>query len=323
METLSAYQRTAALAAAIELDLFTAIAEGHSTPTAIAARLHAAERGVRILCDYLVVIGHLRRRGDAYRLTEDSSAFLDLKSPHCINAVTGFLCAPFVMDSFRGLAENVRRGGASEQGSALSPEHPIWVKFARSMAPLLEVPARLTAELLKKERIPSRSILDIAAGHGLFGVALARLNPDARVAAMDWPRVLDVALETAKSAGVEERYRLIPGNALEADFGAGYDLILLANFLHHFDPAAIVALLMKIRRALIPGGRAVILEFVPNEDRVTPARAAAFSIVMLASTPAGQAYTHSEYRDMLRKAGFQKTTLHPLLPTPESVILAE
>src|SRR6185436_11441474 len=99
MKTLSAYQRTAALAAAIELDLFTAIAEGDSTPTAIAARLHASERGVRILCDYLVVIGHLRRRGDAYRLTEDSSAFLDRKSPYCISAVTGFLCAPFVMDS--------------------------------------------------------------------------------------------------------------------------------------------------------------------------------------------------------------------------------
>ena len=323
MESLSAYQRTAALQTAIELDVFTAIAEGNSSPAKIAARSNAAERGIRILCDYLVLIGHLQKSGNAYQLTRDSAAFLSRKSPHCIAPIRGFLCDPFVVNSFKDLTSSVRRGGAPEQGSALSPAHPIWVEFARSMAPLMAAPADLLAQFLKNDFGPPSNVLDVAAGHGLFGIALARLRADTRVTALDWPNVLDIARENAKSAGVEDRLRFIAGNALDLDLGSGYDAILVVNFLHHFDAATIVHFMTKVRLALAPAGRAVILDFIPNEDRITPPRTAAFSLVMLASTPGGEAYPFSEYRVMLGKAGFKKTTLHPLIPTSESVVIAE
>lgn len=77
-------------------------------------------------------------------------------------------------------------------------------------------------------------VLDIAAGHGMYGVTIAKHNPNAEIFAVDWPRVLDVAKENAQAAGVAARYHTLPGNAFEVEFGKDYDLALLTGFLHHF-----------------------------------------------------------------------------------------
>jgi ubiquinone/menaquinone biosynthesis C-methylase UbiE len=100
--------------------------------------------------------------------------------------------------------------------------------------------------------------------------------------------------------------RFLPGDAFVVDWGGGYDLVLLPNILHHFDERACVLLLEKAHRALLPGGRAVVVEFVPDEDRVAPAQAATFALTMLALTPAGDAYTFAEYERMCRAAGFTR-----------------
>jgi 2-polyprenyl-3-methyl-5-hydroxy-6-metoxy-1,4-benzoquinol methylase len=134
-------------------------------------------------------------------------------------------------------------------------------------------------------------VLDIAAGHGLFGIEIAKQNPQAHVTGLDWAPVLRVALKNAEKAGVKERYNMLPGSAFEVEFGGPYDAVLLTNFLHHFDKPTNVGLLKKVRAALKPGGRAATLEFVPNEDRVSPPMPAAFAMTMLASTADGDAYT--------------------------------
>ena len=92
--------------------------------------------------------------------------------------------------------------------------------------------------------------------------------------------------------------------------------------MHHFDPAACEKLLRKVQGALKPGGRVVLLEFVPNEDRVSPPTAASFSLIMLASTPAGDAYTFKEFQQMLQNSGYRSSELHPLPPTFFSVVIA-
>ena len=112
-----------------------------------------------------------------------------------------------------------------------------------------------------------------------------------------------------------------PGDAFEVEFGADYDVALVTNFLHHFDHPTCISFLAKVRRALKTGGRVVILEMVPNPDRVTPVVPARFSLTMLGGTPAGDAYTLDELRDQLEKAGFADVSSHPL-PTPETVIVA-
>jgi SAM-dependent methyltransferase len=121
---------------------------------------------------------------------------------------------------------------------------------------------------------------------------------------------------------VAERFHTLPGSALEVPFGDGYDLVLLTNFLHHFDPPTCERLLAKCRAALVPGGRVVLVEFVPDDDRSGPPDAVRFSLVMLATTPGGDAYTFAEYRAMLERAGFRDVVLHELPPTPARVVVA-
>lgn len=322
-ETLNAYQRTQCLKGAIELDLFTALSEGVNTAGALAQRCGASERGIRILCDYLVVIGFLTKDGPAYGLTVDSAAFLNRHSPAYIGTVVKFLGSPELTENFKDVAAIVRKGGTVlDAEGTIAPEHPIWVEFARSMAPLMGMPSELLATLIGAGSGEPWKVLDIAAGHGLFGIAVARQNPNAEVAAVDWPGVLAVATENAQAAGVGDRHRTIPGSAFEVDYGTGYDVILLTNFLHHFDPPTCVQLMKKVYEALAPGGRAVTFEFVPNEDRVSPPVPAMFSMMMLGTTPSGDAYTFSEFEQMFSSAGFSSSELHPLPPTFQQVVIS-
>ena len=321
-DALNAYQRTQAIKTAIELELFTAIGEGNTTAKDIGARCEASERGTRILCDFLTIAGFLTKQGNDYGLTPDSATFLDKRSPAYMGTVSQFILSPHIKSNFDRLTETVRAGGCVSD-SALEPDHPMWVEFARAMAPMMAMPAQLMAQLVDPTKDKTLRILDIAAGHGLYGLAFARQNPQVEVTAVDWPNVLEVAKENAQAAGVANRYDTIPGSAFDVDYGAGYDLVLLTNFLHHFDKETCETLLRKVRMSLVGSGRVATLEFVPNDDRVTPPQAAAFSMQMLGGTPSGDAYTFAELDEMFRNAGFQTSELHELPPTIERVVISK
>jgi ubiquinone/menaquinone biosynthesis C-methylase UbiE len=190
------------------------------------------------------------------------------------------------------------------------------------MAPMMALPAQLTAKLIDPTADRKLKILDIAAGHGLYGLAFAKNNPQASIVALDWANVLEVAKENAQNAGVSDRYSTIAGSAFDVDYGTDYDLILLTNFLHHFDPPTNEALLRKVHAALGEGGRAVTLEFVPNEDRISPADAAAFSVMMLGGTSGGDAYTFPELERMFANAGFAGSEMHELPPSIQRVVIS-
>jgi 2-polyprenyl-3-methyl-5-hydroxy-6-metoxy-1,4-benzoquinol methylase len=166
-------------------------------------------------------------------------------------------------------------------------------------------------------------VLDIAAGHGLFGIEVAKQNSQAQIVALDWTAVLEVARSNAAKAGVSDRYQTLAGSAFDVDYGGPYDIALLTNFLHHFDPPTCIKLLEKVRKSLKPGGRAATLEFVPNEDRVSPPMAAGFSMTMLLTTPSGDAYTFSELQRMYREAGFERIEAHPVPMSPHTVVMGE
>ena len=323
-QTMNAHQRTEALKAAIELEVFTAIAEGNATAADIAKRCQASEKGIRVLCDYLTIMGMLTKQGKNYALTVDSAVFLDKRSPAYLGGAVAFLGHPMVAGAAKNMTEAVRKGGtAMPEDGTIGPDNPVWVTFARGMAALMDLPSQMLAKLVDPQGDRKLKILDIAAGHGLFGIAFAKNNPNVEVTALDWKAVLEVAKENAQKAGVADRHKTIEGSAFDVEFGTGYDLVLLTNFLHHFDPPTCETLLRKVHAALADGGRAVTLEFIPNEDRVTPPDSAGFSMMMLLSTPSGDAYTFAELERMAANAGFSRSTLHPLPPTFQQVVISE
>lgn len=323
-KTMNAFHETEALQAAIELDLFSAMEEGLRDARAIADRCRASERGVRILCDYLTILGFLNKNGATWELTPDTAMFLSRKSPAYLGSAIRFLHSPMFVERFAHLAGAVRKGGtADDLLGTMAPDHPIWVNFARSMAPMMYMPAEAIAKLLDADAGAPVKVLDIAAGHGRFGITLARHNPQAEVFAVDWQAVLEVAQENAAQAGVASRYHTIPGSAFAVEFGSGYDIVLLTNFLHHFSPETNKTLLRKVHAALKPGGRAVTLEFVPNDDRISPPNAAGFSLIMLATTEDGDAYTLGEYERMFDNAGFSGTEAYPLPGGFQTVLVSQ
>jgi 2-polyprenyl-3-methyl-5-hydroxy-6-metoxy-1,4-benzoquinol methylase len=321
-EMLQAHQRTAALKAAIDLDLFRAVGEGPGDAASIARHCSASERGIRILCDFLTIYGLLTKENGYYRNSPTSAAFLDTRSPACLASMAQFLGNPAMREPYDRLAEIVRSGRTVLPGDgSVEPENPVWVQFAETMAPMMAPMAGpLGAVVLEGHDGPMR-VLDIAAGHGLFGIEIARQNPQARVTGLDWGPVLRVALDNARKAGVADRYDMLPGSAFEVDFRGPYDAVLLTNFLHHFDQPTCVGLLKKVHAALRPGGCAATLEFVPSEDRVSPPAPAAFSMTMLATTVAGDAYTLGELTSMYHKAGFGGVTSHPIPMSPHTVVM--
>lgn len=322
-QAANAYQSSAALKAAVELELFTAVAEGNRDPQSLAARCRASERGVRILSDFLVVTGFLTKDAGGYGLTPDSAVFLDKRSPAYMGGALEFLLAPALVAGFEDLAGAVRKGGTVVPGGGtVSVENPVWVKFARAMAPMAAPVAGELPRLVGAKREGEYRVLDLAAGHGLYGLAFARHNPEAEVVGLDWPGVLEAARENARGAGVAERYSTIEGDAFGAEFGEGYDVVLLTNFLHHFDPPTCERLLRKVHAALKEGGSALTLEFVPNEDRVTPPISAAFSLTMLAGTPGGDAYTFPELQSMFANAGFSGSEAHQLPGSPQQAVVS-
>jgi ubiquinone/menaquinone biosynthesis C-methylase UbiE len=235
-----------------------------------------------------------------------------------------FLLSDELRDAFASLGEAVRRGGtARPNNGSIAPEHPMWITFARAMGGLMVPASHGLAEIIPLDRARPARVLDIAAGHGMWGIAFARTFPNAHIVALDWVSVLQVARENARSLGVADRFSTIAGNAFEVDLGANYDVVLLPNFLHHFNVADCVELLKKVHAALRPGGYVAIVEFVPNPDRISPAASAGFSLVMLATTPEGDAYTLAEYQDMLAQAGFEAPALHPLPASVNQAVIAK
>src|SRR5271155_3915793 len=192
---MNAFQHTQALKTGIELDVFTNIGEGANTPALLAAKTSASERGLRILCDFLTILGLLTKENVCYALTDESALFLDRRSPASLTAVTGFLASGWHKKNVEALTEAVRKGGtAGAQGDNSKPQDEVWVAFARSMAKLTIPAANYIAEIIGAADGKPCSVLDIAAGHGMYGITIAKKNPKAKIVAVDWPSVLAVAI---------------------------------------------------------------------------------------------------------------------------------
>lgn len=319
MECLNGFQKSAVARAGVELEVFTHIARGRQTVEEIAAATQAAPRGIRILLDGLTVLDLIVKDGERYQLTRESAVFLDRESPEYLGGIIGFQHSPLMYAAFARFTEAVRQGGAvvSEEGT-MEPDHPVWLDFARAMIPMALPPARFTAQIAGRVE----KVLDVAAGHGMYGISILQACPEARCVAVDWAGVLALAQENARIAAVEERWQALPGSAFEVDLGDGYDAVLLPNILHHFDKAGCVAMLRRLHQAMAENGRVFIVAMFPHEDRVSPSAAAWFAMTMLATTVAGDAYTLAEYGAILRQAGFEAGQSHPVPGTARSVLVA-
>lgn len=318
-DTMTAHQRSAALKAGIELGLFNALGEGPATSAELATKAGVPERGMRILCDFLAIHGLIAKADDRYSHTPTSAVFLDNRSPASMAPTLPFLMNNKIMSASRCLTETIRQGHTALEVPLAGEEVTEWVTFARSMHPMMAAAAEFIADKVMTGGVPSK-VLDVAASHGLFGFAIARRAPGCELVVQDFASVLEVTQENARAAGIP--VTPLPGSAFTADLGSGYDVVLVTNLFHHFSPEDNIQLMKRFYSALRPGGRMLVLEMVPNADRLTPPAAASFSMMMLGNTPAGDAFTMGEYDRMLDAAGFGARELMDVPMSPQQLFIA-
>ncbi|MGA8011956.1 MAG: methyltransferase [Candidatus Acidiferrales bacterium] len=192
-----------------------------------------------------------------------------------------------------------------------------------NILPIAYPGARVVAEALGVSRaVEPVSVLDIGAGSGVWGIALAQASPQVRVTAVDLPGVLPVTRKIAQQFGVAGQFTCAGKDIFQDDLGSGYSVATLGHILHMASPDRNRFLLKNIFRALAPGGTLVIGEFIVNEDRTGPVEPLAFAVNMLVHTEQGNAYTLGEIRSWLQEAGFVNVrTL--AAPAPSPLILAD
>ena len=323
IDTLTAYQNSAALKTAVELDIFSHVAQGIDTPPKLAQKCGTSGRGMRMLCDAMAVLGFLYKRTDNYLLTDVSKKFLNRESPDYFGGAVEWMMSDRMIEGYSRLTEAVIKGGTVlEDSSSLDPENPMWVRFAKLMGPMVAPFAEAAANKIEMDTARPLRVLDIAAGHGLYGIAAGRKYPNAQIYALDWKNVLEVARENAERAGVTSRYHTIEGSAFDVDLGDNWDVILITNFLHHFDFDTNVGLLRKVIAGLNRDGRVITVDFMPAMSRITGKRESLFALTMLVGTPSGDAYTFQELAQMFAKVGFGKSEHFPIKGTPQHIMVS-
>lgn len=305
LDIASGYEPALILEAAVRLGVFDVLDDRPMPVEAVVERTQTSLRGMRILLNALVALHLLDRYGDLYALTDESAAYLVSSSPR----YQGHMCkhvSRHLLPRWMRLTEAVQTGRPVRAVNEPDDGGPYFRTFVEDIFPMSYDAARdLARELRVAEASAPVRVLDLAAGSGVWGVALAEASPHVTVTAIDWPAVLPVTRKVAQRHGVAERVRFVEGNLLDADFGCGNHIATLGHIIHSEGEARSRQLLRKTFDALVAGGTIVIAEFIANEDRTGPPDAMIFAVTMLVGTDAGDTFTFGEMSEWLRAAGFE------------------
>ena len=295
------------LTVGLRFGVFSQIASGRRTAAAISRAAGASERGTRMLLDALASLGVLTKRAERYGLTPLSKRYLVRKSPDYIGS---FFESPGAWESWSQLEESVRTGRPLHHVESQELAEQFFPVLVRTLHVLHLDRARIAARAVAaKSRRKGLRIVDVASGSGVWSIPYAEEDPAVRVTAQDFPAVLKVTRGYLKRHGVTRQYDFLPGDLKSVEFPVGeYDLALLGNIVHSEGERSSRDLFRKLHRALAPGGRIVIIDMVPSDDRTTPPFPVFFALNMLINTEHGDTYTFSEYRKWLSEAGFGQIT---------------
>lgn len=310
------------LEAAIRNKVFDTLDAGPKTIDDVAAATGASPRGLRAIMNALVGLEFLKVNGNGhYELTPESSTFLVTTKPTFFGGMVAHTSRQLI-PTWLHLTDVVATGkptaavNSEEDGSAFFQE------LVSNIFPMSYGPAQALARHLNLgESGPAFRVLDLGAGSGVWGIAVAQSSPRVTVTAVDWPAVLPIAQETAGRFGLADRYSVIPGDLATADFGRDYNLITIGHILHSEGVERSKKLLRKCFDALAPGGTISVAEFLVNPERTGPTMGLIFAVNMLVNTENGDTWSFNEIAGWLRDAGF----INPRqleAPGPSPLILA-
>lgn len=313
------------LKTAVSLELFTQIAAGRDRVAALAEATGALPRNLTILLDALTGLHLLAKPAEA----PGSYALSPLAETYLVKGRQSYI-GDFALQVEHlwqgwGRIEQVVREGLP---MASLQERPDLEAMFKQLVPQL-FPVTFPHALALAARLgvgsawrPAR-LLDVAAGTSAWGIAFAQRDPQLRVTAWDFEGVLEVARAYTARLGVAGQYDYLGGDIWKTEpEAAGYEAAILGHICHGYGPAQNRELFARMHRALAPGGRLLIPDFIPDEARSQAVMPLLFAVNMMAATPEGNTYTLPEYAEWLAEAGFSQVELIEIPPFPGGIISA-
>jgi (2Fe-2S) ferredoxin/predicted O-methyltransferase YrrM len=312
-QMIRGYMPSRCILTALELDLFTAVADG-ATAAQIAAQVNANARAVAMLLNALVSLGLLSKSGDEYQNTPESARFFVQGSRD--NHRNGLLHFANIWHNWSTMTEAVRTG---TRVPIDSDDHPEWThNFITAMDRIAKHRGALVVKALGTAGV--RRTLDLGGGSGAYSIAFAKASPTVRCEILDIPEVVPITTAYVNKAGVSTQVSVRPGDMLKGGFGSGYDIIMLNAICHMFSEEQNRDIFRRAHQALAPNGRLVVQEFILNPDKAGPPHSALFSLNMLVGTEAGASYSEPEYTEWMKAAGFSQVSRIGL-PGPSDLIV--
>ncbi len=299
IRTADAYADSRTLITGVELEVFSHIGARSLTTQAVARKSRTSPEGMDFLLNALVGMGVLAKQGKRFRNTPLGRTYLDAARP---KSITNFLwLAGNHWEDWMDLTQAIKKG--RDTATSPSPDNPV---FRRRFAKALhERSFYITPKLLSRIHLGrARSLLDLGGGAGSYAFALIRKTPGLHATVFDRPAAVKVAMSEAKKAGLGKRVGVIGGDLFTHDYGGPYDVIFYSNVIHIYGPKENLQILKKVKKALRPGGRLIIVEYFLDKDRAHPSDVSSFALMMYLFTESGRCYTWEEVTRWLKSFGF-------------------
>ena len=310
------------LEAAIRHRVFDVLDGGPKTAEEVEDATGASVRGLSAIMNALVALNFLTKDAQGrYALTPESAAFLVSTKPGFQGGMI-LHCSEQLIPKWLRLNEIVATGRPVEAVNQERQGGDFFHKFVEDIFPMSYGSAQKLAATLDLDGSGQPlSVLDLAAGSGVWGITMAQSSPRVRVTAVDWPEVIPVTRKTVARLGLMKRFQFIAGDLLAADFGRNHAVATLGHILHSEGEERSRALLRKTFAALAGGGTIAVAEFLVNDERTEPLVGLLFAVNMLVNTDCGDTYSFGEISAWLAEAGFvNPRTLE--VPGPSPLILA-
>jgi SAM-dependent methyltransferase len=312
------YVPTLVLEAAVRHRVFDVLDAGPMDLQQVSVATGASVRGLSAIMNALVGLDFLAKdSAGLFSLTAESAAFLVSTKPGFHGGMIKHTSEQ-LLPKWLSLNEVVATGKPSTAVNQEGPGTEFFQGFVNDIFPLSYPAAQALAQHLN---LQSATVLDLAAGSGVWGIALAQSSEQVHVTAFDWANVIPVTQSTVARFDLSGRFSFIAGDLLGTDFGNNYDVATLGHILHSEGEERSRALLAKTYQALAPGGTIAIAEFLVNADRRGPVNGLFFAVNMLVNTDTGNTFSFEEIGAWLIEAGF--TNPRQLdAPGPSPLILA-
>ena len=310
-QSIRGFQESRVILTALELDLFSAIGSG-ATAAQAAATAGTEARATEMLLNALASLELVRKEGGVFHNAPVAARFLAAGSPD--SARMAMLHTARLWHRWSGLTECVRTGTAA-------PDERDAEGTEAFIAAMHNNARQRAAQLAQALAAGASRMLDVGGGSGAYAIAFAQANPELRAEVFDQPAVLAIADRHIREAGLEKRIATRVGDLRTDEFGGGYDLVLISAICHMLGVEENRDLLARAFRALAPGGRVAIQDFLLRADKTGPRSGALFSLNMLVNTEGGASYSEEEYTAWLREAGFGEVRRVPMAG-PAGVLVA-